>query len=52
MVCIAYIYSKAAMVQVTIPFLSQKMRLLRSLPHLSALPLEPPHSLLLPLHIN
>ncbi|OQU90892.1 hypothetical protein SORBI_3001G068901 [Sorghum bicolor] len=40
------------MVQVKLPSLSPKMRLLRSLPHLSALPLEPPHSLLLPLHIK
>jgi hypothetical protein len=38
------------MMQEALAFLMD--RLLGSLPHLSALPLEPPHSLLLPLQIK
>jgi|UPI000220ED33 hypothetical protein len=40
------------MVQEKLAILGHKMRLLRSLPHFPALPLEPPHPLLLPLQSN
>jgi hypothetical protein len=42
----------SAMVQEKLAILGHKMRLLRSLPHFPALPLEPPHPLLLPLQSN